>query len=122
MKRVPVTLVEMPEFVKFSKQYLDGEERSELLYYLGSNPDGGEVMEGTGGVRKLRWAAGGRGKSAGYRIVYYFHNETMPVFVLTMYPKNVKDNLSKAQRNDLKKAMPILVKEYRAGLWKKKGK
>ena len=58
-------------------------------------------MEGTGGVRKVRFAIGGRGKSGGVRVVYYFHSEAMPVYLLTLFAKNEKANLTKAERNAL---------------------
>ena len=58
-------------------------------------------MQGTGGIRKLRWSAQGRGKSGGVRVIYYFHNETMPLFLLTVFGKGEKANLTKGVRNDL---------------------
>jgi hypothetical protein len=58
-------------------------------------------MQGTGGVRKLRWGRGGRGKSGGVRVIYYFHSEVMPLYLLTVFGKNEKADLSKAERNEL---------------------
>ena len=52
-------------------------------------------------MRKLRWARGGRGKSGGVRVIYYFHGDAMPLYLLTVFGKNERDNLSKAERNDL---------------------
>jgi hypothetical protein len=72
-------------------------------------------MPESGGVRKLRWAAQGNGKSGGVRVIYYFHNEAFPVFLLTVYAKNQKANLTKAERNDLKALVSMLVKNYRKG-------
>ena len=69
-------------------------------------------MPGTGGVRKLRWALEGTGKSGGCEVIYYYHNETMPIILLTVYPKSEKDNLSKEQQNALKRLVPVLVKTY----------
>ena len=65
-------------------------------------------MQGTGGIRKFRWASGNRGKSGGVRVIYYFHNESMPLFLLTLFGKNEKANLSKAERNELTKLANIL--------------
>ena len=65
-------------------------------------------MQGTGGIRKFRWASGNRGKSGGARVIYYFHNESMPLFLLTLFGKNEKANLSKAERNELTKLANIL--------------
>ena len=122
MNRVPITLIETPEFIKQAEKLLSPEERSGLLYYIGSNPESGKIMQQTGGVRKLRWAVEGRGKSSGVRIIYYYRDETLPIFLLTLYPKNVQDNLTQRQRNELRKGIPLLVKSYREGKWNGKKK
>lgn len=70
-------------------------------------------MEGTGGVRKLRWARAGRGKSGGVRVIYFYYNEGIPLYLLTIYGKNEKDNLSAAERNGLAKLTTLLVKTGR---------
>jgi hypothetical protein len=80
----------------------------EVVEYLAENPKAGDLMQGTGGVRKLRWARGGRGKSGGVRVIYYFHGDAMPLYLLTVFGKNEKDNLSKAERNELAKLVAIL--------------
>ncbi len=91
-----ITIVELPEYIKRSEKILSKDERDELLYYLSSNPKAGNLLQGTGGVRKLRWASKGKGKSGGSRVIYFFYNETIPLFLLTMFGKNEKINLSKA--------------------------
>jgi hypothetical protein len=60
-------------------------------------------------------AAKGKGKSGGVRVIYYFHSEAFPLFLLTVYAKNQKANLTKAERNDLKTLVPLLVKSYPKG-------
>nr|WP_243748879.1 type II toxin-antitoxin system RelE/ParE family toxin [Pseudomaricurvus alcaniphilus] len=69
-------------------------------------------MQGTGGIRKLRWSAQGKGKSGGVRIIYYFHDGTMPLFLLTVFGKGEKANISKAERNELAKITSLLLKHY----------
>jgi len=66
---------------------------------LAADPMAGDIMPGCGGARKLRIARPGEGKSGGYRVVTYFTGETYPVFLLTVFPKNMKANLTKAERN-----------------------
>ncbi|MDQ7075291.1 MAG: type II toxin-antitoxin system RelE/ParE family toxin [Gammaproteobacteria bacterium] len=83
-----------------------------LNLYLAAHPRSGVIMQGTGGIRKFRWASGSKGKSGGVRIVYYYHNETVPVFLLSVFGKSEQANLSKAERNELAKIMRILVKNY----------
>ncbi|MGD9727432.1 MAG: type II toxin-antitoxin system RelE/ParE family toxin [Gammaproteobacteria bacterium] len=70
-------------------------------------------MEGTGGIRKLRWARTGGGKSGGIRVIYYFHDESMPLYLLAAFGKNEKANLSKEERNLLAKAVKELVASWR---------
>ena len=62
-----------------------------------------------GGMRKLRWGRGTQGKSGGARIIYYFHSEAMPLYLLTLFAKNERANLSKAERNALSGLVDILV-------------
>lgn len=70
-------------------------------------------MEGSGGIRKLRWARSGRGKSGGIRVIYYFYDETMPLYLLTAFGKNEKASLSKKERNLLAKSAEELVVFWR---------
>ena len=74
-----------------------------------AHPVDGDLIEGTGGVRKLRWGRDGRGKSGGVRVIYYFHSEAMPLYLLTMFAKNERANLSKAERNELAGLVDLLV-------------
>ena len=69
-------------------------------------------MQGTGGIREFRWACGNKGKSSGVRVIYYYHNESMPLFLLSIFGKSEKSNLSKSERNELAKLTTILVKNY----------
>ena len=105
-----MTVVETPFFLRKAADLLEGPERSELVAFVAANPDAGEVIPETGGVRKIRWAAGGRGKRGGVRVIYCFHSDAFPLFLLTVYAKNQKANLTHAERNDLKKLIPVLVK------------
>ena len=70
-------------------------------------------MESTGGVRKLRWGRGGQGKSGGVRVIYYFHDEAMPLYLLTLFAKGGRGNLSKAERNELADLTALLVKAWK---------
>ena len=88
---------------------LTEDEKAELITYLSSFPTSGVLIQGTGGIRKLRWARSGRGKSGGVRVIYYFHNSEMPLYLLTLFGKNEKTNLSRAERNILSKAVKRLV-------------
>jgi hypothetical protein len=103
-----ITVAETPEYLRCAERLLSAVERADVVAYLAAHPRAGDLMQGTGGVRKLRWALGGRGKSGGARVIYYFHSEAMPLYLLTVYGKNERANLSKAERNDLAGLVRIL--------------
>lgn len=108
----PMSVVEMPEFLNRAKAILTEAERAAMLAHLGANPEGGQLVPGTGGVRKLRWGTGGQGKRGGARVIYYFYNESIPLFALDIYAKNEKTELSEADKRSLKRLLPILVSQY----------
>lgn len=108
-----MTLVEFPEFITMAEDLLSEDQIRALEVHIGRNPEAGDIIAGTGGVRKLRWAVEGKGKSGGVRVIYYFHNGSMPILLLTVYPKNVKDDLSQAERNTLKQRVKLLVTRYK---------
>jgi hypothetical protein len=109
---VPVSVVETPEFVAATQRIMDNEERGLLVDYLARNPLAGDLIPGTGGVRKLRWALEGRGKRGGARVVYYYHSDAMPIFALTAYAKNERADISQADRNDFRRLTALLVERF----------
>ena len=103
------TVAETPEYLRRADKLLTESERGDVVNYLAAHPKSGDLMQGTGGVRKLRWAKAGRGKSGGLRVIYYVHSEAMPLYLLTVFAKNERANLSKAERNDLADLVETLV-------------
>lgn len=108
-----ITIAETGAFQRKIARLLSEQEREDLIAYLSVNPNAGALMEGTGGIRKLRWARAGSGKSGGIRVIYYFHDESMPLYLLAAFGKNEKANLSKEERNLLAKAVKELVASWR---------
>ena len=88
------------------------EERTEAINMIAANPECGDIIPGGGGIRKVRFAIGGRGKSGGARIIYYFHNELVPVFLLAVFAKNEQANLTRAETNLLGNAAKMLPCKY----------
>lgn len=90
------------------------EDIEELVAYLGENPEAGEEIQGTGGCRKVRFAIRGnnKGKSGGVRTITFYSGDLMPVFLITVFGKSQKVNLTKAERNGLKKLTDAIVQEY----------
>ena len=103
------TVVELPEFIRQAHGLLSASETLLLVNYLAEFPQSGDLMQGTGGVRKLRWAREGKGKSSGVRVIYYFHSEHMPLYLLTLFAKNERANLSMAERNELAQLVKKLI-------------
>lgn len=92
---------------------LSDDELQEIITVIAADPEAGAVMSGTGGARKLRHAREDKGKSGGFRTIHYFDGGDIPVFALAIYGKNEKDNLSKAERNELARILPKLADAYR---------
>lgn len=107
------TIVELHEFIKRADKLLTQAEKDSIINYLALHPASGDLMQGTGGIRKLRWSAQGRGKSGGVRVIYYYHNKTLPLFLLTVFGKGEKANLTKQERNDLAILTTFIVKNYK---------
>lgn len=90
-------------------------EREDAVSVVAEDPHAGIVMPGTGGCRKVRLPGRGKGKSGGYRLISIFGGGDMPVFLLTVFGKGEKDNLTKAERNELTKVTKILRASYKGG-------
>ena len=111
----PVTVIETPSFLRDSKKLLDDDERTALVNHLAYNPLVGNLISGAGGIRKVRWARENEGKSGGFRVIYFYHSENIPLFVLNIFSKNEKASISQAERNELKTLTALLVENYSAG-------
>ena len=112
MERPLQTVVETAEFLVRSSKVMSDEQRAQVVEMLARDPECGEIMKGTGGVRKVRVALVGRGKSGGARVIYYFHSEKLPVFALTVFAKNERANLTPGERN----AMAVVVRTIKQQL------
>lgn len=107
------TVVETPTYLSAAEKLFSEEERVDIVLTVAADPECGAVMKGTGGFRKFRVARGGKGKSGGARVVYIQRDDTVPVFLITVFPKNEKENLTKAERNALKKRADTIFENYR---------
>lgn len=108
------TVIQTPIFVDDAKRLgLSAGEIDGIVYTVAAAPESGAIIPGTGGARKQRHAGRGHGKSGGYRTIHYFGGENVPVFLLTVYGKGTKANLSKAERNELANLLPRIVSAYR---------
>lgn len=108
MHRPWVTVFETGAYLSRAEKLLSEEEQDAAIEMVARDPLCGDLIEGTGGIRKVRFAIGARGKSGGVRIIYYFHSDRMPIYFLAIFAKNEKANLSHAERNALGKLVRIL--------------
>ena len=83
------------------------------MAWIAANPTAGNVIEGTGGARKVRFAGRGKGKSGGYRVITFFTGTDTPVFLLNIFAKNEKTNLTSRERRILSAVLADIVKAYR---------
>ena len=107
------TVVETPSYLADAERLFSPEERRVVVDRLATDPTCGVVIPGSGGIRKVRFGFGARGKSGGARIIYLFSGASLPVFVLAVFGKNEKANLSAAERNALGKAVADMIEGYR---------
>jgi hypothetical protein len=84
-----------------------------LVSYLAENPNAGDIIRGTGGCRKLRWAGRSKGKSGGYRTITFYSGAMMPVYLVTVFGKGERANLSDAECNGLRALTKALAAEHR---------
>jgi hypothetical protein len=94
-KKRTLVFVETKLFTQLVKEYLSDDEYRELQQHIMKNPEVGKIISGSGGVRKVRWAREGMGKSGGVRTIYYWAKALDQVFMLTMYSKSEKENIDK---------------------------
>ena len=88
------TFVEAPIFTKLIGEYLSDAEYAALQQALSEDPELGDVIPRSGGVRKVRWRSRGRGKRGGVRVIYFVHKEPGVIWLLTIYSKNVPESIS----------------------------
>ena len=107
------TVVETPSYLKAAEVIFNEEEREAIVAMVSANPECGDLIQGTGGFRKVRVGRSGMGKRGGARVIYILRNEDFPIFLIAAYPKNEKDNLTKAERNQLVKMADAIFSKYR---------
>ncbi|MBS1020218.1 MULTISPECIES: type II toxin-antitoxin system RelE/ParE family toxin [Gluconobacter] len=104
------TVVELPEFIKRAKALMSDDDRMALIDMLAAMPEAGISLGG--GLRKVRFSREGGGKRGGYRTLYVFGGRQMPLFLLTVFAKNEKDNLTRSEQAALVELSKTLVAKY----------
>src|SRR5438132_9783073 len=109
-----ISVVETPEFLSATRKLVTDDERALLVDYLAYNPTSGDLIPGAGGIRKLRWGLEGRGKRGGARVIYFYHSMRLPLFALTAYAKNQRDDLTQDQRDEFRQLAKTIADTYAA--------
>jgi len=107
------TVVETPEYLSRVELLLSESERAVVAHWIAAHPTAGDLIPGTGGARKVRWAAKGKGKRGGARVITYFAGQSMPVFLLSVFAKGRQADLTMAERNALRAMLADLANNYR---------
>src|SRR5262245_27638340 len=108
MRRKLLTVAETPLFVRQAEAVWDDTERQAFVTFIAANPEAGEVIPETGGVRKVRWARAGSGKRGGTRVIYFYHDADRPLYLLMVYAKAQQENLSADEKKAVRKLAAVL--------------
>jgi len=109
----PITIAELKSAQRDLQRILSEDEADKLFDFLAVNPESGDVIPETGGIRKLRWKGQGKGQSKGIRICYFYHDLNMPLFILAVYGKGQQLRLSKREEQMMAKLVRELTEKYR---------
>ncbi|ARR57317.1 addiction module toxin RelE [Rhizorhabdus wittichii DC-6] len=110
VKTHPITIAETQAFARSAEKIWSDDERAELIDFVAHNPEAGDLIPGTGGVRKLRWARSGSGKRGGARVVYFYYRPDCPLYLLLAYAKAQASDLTA----DEKKAVAAFAAAIKA--------
>jgi len=94
MSSGPLTVIETPQFLSQANAVWTEAEREEFVDFIARNPETGDVIPGSGGVRKVRWRRRGMGKRGGARVIYFYYNVTTPLYLLMVYAKAEREDLT----------------------------
>lgn len=103
-----ITVAETPLFVRQAEALWSEAEREEFVDYIAHNPEAGDLIPDTGGVRKVRWRLAGAGKRGGVRVVYFYADPDRPLYLLMVYAKSRKEDLSAVEKSTLRSLATVL--------------
>jgi hypothetical protein len=103
-----ITVAETLLFVRQAEKVWSEDEREAFVTFIAANPEAGDVIPDTGGVRKVRWTRAGSGKRGGTRVIYFYHDAGRPLYLLLVYAKAHQENLSPDEKREVRKLAAIL--------------
>ncbi len=112
MARRPVSVMELAGYQRRADELLSEAEQSAVVDLIAFEPTCGDLIRGTGGLRKVRIGRGGSGKRGGARVIYYFYNGDFPAVLMTLYAKNEKDDLSARDRREMANSLKEIMTSW----------
>jgi len=112
MQTKPVTIVETPLFLRQTESIWDDGERQALVDFIARNPESGDIIPGTGGVRKVRWSRAGSGKRGGARVIYFYHHADAPIYLLLAYAKAKREDMTPDEKKAVASLATILKEQH----------
>ena len=103
-----ITVAETPLFSRQSREIWDDAGREAFIDFIARNPEEGDLIPETGGVRKIRWARPGSGKRGGTRVIYFYYSSDRPLYLLMVYAKARQENLTAEEKKAIRKLAAIL--------------
>jgi hypothetical protein len=94
MPAIPLSVVETPQFLRQADDVWTETERQEFVDFIARNPETGDLIPETSGIRKVRWRRQGMGKRGGVRVIYFYYNRATPLFLLMVYAKAMREDLA----------------------------
>lgn len=113
MIRRPVSVIELAGFRRRAGELLTPAEQDAVIDLLAYEPTCGDIISGTGGLRKIRVGRGGMGKRGGARIIYFFHDAEVPVLLVAIYAKNEKGDLTAAEKKEFAGLLRTFVAQWK---------
>jgi hypothetical protein len=112
MATCPVSVIEFAGYRRRASELLTAGERDAVIDLIAYEPACGDIIPGSGGLRKVRIGRDGMGKRGGARVVYYFYNERFPILLLALYAKNEKADLTAAEKRELAASIKVMVTQW----------
>jgi hypothetical protein len=113
MRTRPVAVAETAVFMRQAGALWTDDERFEFVDFMARNPEAGDLIPASGGIRKVRWGRQGSGKRGGVRIIYFYRDPAMPLYRLMIYAKARRDDLSPEARRTVQALVAQLKEAYR---------
>ena len=107
----PIAVAQTELFLRLAARVWSPEEHEAFIDFIALNPEAGDVVPGLGGIRKVRWSREGMGKRGGTRVIYFFYDEDAPIYLLQIYAKGAKSDLSNDDKKVLRAAATTLKAE-----------